>query len=57
MVHYHLSVPLGGILFRDLHKMRELLTAEEYAALLKQIEVNGCACKSPERSGSVPKFV
>ena len=40
---FHVGVPFGGILFRDRPKIRELLTAEEYAALMKRLDVrNGC---------------
>ena len=40
---FHVGIPFGGILFRDPPKIRELLTAEEYAALLKRLQVNSCA--------------
>ena len=40
---FDVGIPFGGILFRDLPKIRELLTAEEYEKLLKRLEVNGCA--------------
>ena len=38
---FDVGIPFGGILFRDLAKMRELLTAEEYEELLKRLEVGG----------------
>lgn len=37
---FHVGIPFGGILFRDLPKIRELPSAAEYAALLKRLVVS-----------------
>ena len=43
---FHVGVPFGGILFRDLPKRELLSAAEEYEKLMKRLEADPALLKS-----------